>query len=305
MYAVKNKWSNIFFTFFVSFCGISSHAFADTVVPANWAIIEGNISSNSQTVSLSVSSSSPIGCEAINASVVSQSGTPVWTTHFGVSGNSYQYTIGSSIPNTSTTSGVCTYSMVANSLMALSNTSTTSAISFISDPNGGAGLTVLSVGDEWGLNFWKSPNGFGYPENPLLTTAYQNTGSLFVLGSNQDLNYAYIPFVTIGEPAPVTPPDPQNPPNEECSITNLSGCLTRLFYPSKEKIEQLYSIKDLIATKPPFGYFTVIKNLWSQFSFEDVTPTGIQIPGLRDGVKYLIYFYTLVLIWNRAKNIEV
>lgn len=53
-------------------------------------------------------------------------------------------------------------------------------------------------------------------------------------------------------------------------LGTIAGSLCRvisyLFYPSQESLTQFSNLKDMVATKPPFGYFTSIKNYLNTLS---------------------------------------
>lgn len=102
---------------------------------------------------------------------------------------------------------------------------------------------------------------------------------------------------------------------------SISGCfgdlMSWLFTPSTTVMEQFTGIKDLIANKPPFGYFAMIKTSLDVLSATGTATTSVDnivIPTyiknsifdpIKTGVSVLIWFLVLVFLFNRIKHIQL
>lgn len=104
-----------------------------------------------------------------------------------------------------------------------------------------------------------------------------------------------------------------------CSITNVTGCfqnaLQWAFTPPQGAFNGLLGLKDLVASKPPFGYFTTAKE---QIAGLDGTASSTFSIGSVSGITTYIFhpfdvalaaiWWALVGFWfffNRARHIEI
>lgn len=122
--------------------------------------------------------------------------------------------------------------------------------------------------------------------------------------SDDGYNSVYPP----AQPTDPTPPDPDPLPNQECTITNLTGCFGLLFYPSKEKIEQLGNLRNEIAQKPPFGWFVIVSDMVNSIQLNLVERSSEQpvfLQELRDLIRPLIYLFLIFSLWHRIKHLQI
>lgn len=121
------------------------------------------------------------------------------------------------------------------------------------------------------------------------------------IGANGEYSTEGDTFVSSGVPDP-TDPDPL--PDQECTITNLSGCIGYLFYPSKEKFQQFADLSAIISQKPPFGWFQITVDAIQELQFDE-TDTPFSFPYIRDTVKYMLWIMLVVALYKRVTNFTI
>jgi hypothetical protein len=104
----------------------------------------------------------------------------------------------------------------------------------------------------------------------------------------------------------------------ECGITNLGGCfmngLAVMFYPSQQAFNNFNSFVDLIKTKPPVGYFYVVKNNLNNLTSTSTSAFTVTIPNhIKEylftpfdvGIGGILWFFFAINFYKRLKHITV
>jgi hypothetical protein len=105
---------------------------------------------------------------------------------------------------------------------------------------------------------------------------------------------------------------------EECGITHLGGCfmngLAVMFYPSQNAFNQFNNFVELIKTKPPVGYFYVVKNNLDNLSSTSTSAFTVTIPShIKEylftpfdvGIGGILWFFFAINFYKRLKHITV
>lgn len=105
---------------------------------------------------------------------------------------------------------------------------------------------------------------------------------------------------------------------EECGITHLGGCfmngLAVMFYPSQNAFNQFNNFVELIKTKPPVGYFYVVKNNLDNLSSTSTSAFTVIIPShIKEylftpfdvGIGGILWFFFAINFYKRLKHITV
>lgn len=97
----------------------------------------------------------------------------------------------------------------------------------------------------------------------------------------------------------------------DCNLFKISDCMNLLFIPSADSLSfvNLSQQKELIFRKPPFGYFSAVKDILNQFSTTttaSTTPVGIGtiatiFAPLLAGLILLLWFILALWIFNRLR----
>lgn len=104
----------------------------------------------------------------------------------------------------------------------------------------------------------------------------------------------------------------------ECSITNLGGCfvngLATMFYPSQGALNNFNTFVELIKTKPPIGYFYVVKNNLNNLSSTSTSAFTVTIPShikqylftpFDVAIGSILWFFFAINFYKRLKHITV
>jgi hypothetical protein len=104
----------------------------------------------------------------------------------------------------------------------------------------------------------------------------------------------------------------------ECGITNIGGCfmngLAVMFYPSQQAFNNFNSFVDLIKTKPPVGYFYVVKNNLNNLTSTSTSAFTVTIPShIKEylftpfdvGIGGILWFFFAINFYKRLKHITV
>jgi len=105
---------------------------------------------------------------------------------------------------------------------------------------------------------------------------------------------------------------------QDCSITNIGGCfynaLCGVFCPSKGAMNVYYNFIATIQTKPPVGYFMVVKNNLLNISSTSTPAFGLTIPAhlktiifnpFDAGIAGILWFFFAIHLYKRLKIITV
>ena len=105
---------------------------------------------------------------------------------------------------------------------------------------------------------------------------------------------------------------------EECGITHLGGCfmngLAVMFYPSQSAFNNFNTFVELIKTKPPVGYFYVVKNNLDNLNSTTTSAFNVTIPAhIKDylftpfdvGIGGILWFFFAMNFYKRLKHITV
>ena len=103
-----------------------------------------------------------------------------------------------------------------------------------------------------------------------------------------------------------------------CSVSNIAGCfqnaLVFLLWPNQDIIQKLSGIGGLIVNKPPFGYFTIIKNALQGFNASSTPAFYLTIPvfikntyisPLDISLAAILWFFFLVHFYKRLKHLQI
>lgn len=109
-----------------------------------------------------------------------------------------------------------------------------------------------------------------------------------------------------------------NYPEYECSITSLTGCfknaLIFLFYPTADTIVNYYKLLDLVQSKPPVGYFTLVKSNINNLSATSTKAFNVVIPSSLKtyifspfdiGIGAILWFFFIMNFYKRLKHITI
>jgi hypothetical protein len=104
----------------------------------------------------------------------------------------------------------------------------------------------------------------------------------------------------------------------ECGITNLGGCfvngLAVIFYPSQSAFNNFNSFVEVIKTKPPVGYFYIVKNNLTALNSTSTGAFNITIPThiktylftpFDVGIGAILWFFFAINFYKRLKHITV
>jgi hypothetical protein len=105
---------------------------------------------------------------------------------------------------------------------------------------------------------------------------------------------------------------------EECGITHLGGCfmngLAVMFYPSQGAFNNFNTFIELIKTKPPVGYFYVVKNNLDNLNSTTTSAFTVTIPAhikqylftpFDVAIGGILWFYFAMNFYKRLKHITV
>jgi len=105
---------------------------------------------------------------------------------------------------------------------------------------------------------------------------------------------------------------------QDCGITNLGGCfmngLAVMFYPSQSAFNNFNSFVDLIKTKPPVGYFYVVKNNLDDLNATSISAFTVTIPShIKEylftpfdvGIGGILWFFFAINFYKRLKHITI
>lgn len=153
-----------------------------------------------------------------------------------------------------------------------------------------------------------------------------------------DTNYPYDPFTGIIDPRYKTTLDATsttltasttlytidttidviNYPEYECSISSLTGCFKNAmvwtFYPSQETMSRFYALLEVIQSKPPIGYFSIIKGNLTSINASSTPAFNVTIPThLKDyffdpidtALSVIIWAYFILMFYKRLKHIQI
>lgn len=172
-------------------------------------------------------------------------------------------------------------------------------------------------------------NGFDYYQN--LSSVGATTLRTYFINSSTTEQYSFescVQFPSTGYTSTTTQTiNSCNPFSKNLSTLflnpdfSMSDCLgdamSWLFTPTQAVMQSFIDIKDLIESKPPFGYFAIIKD-----SLDGINATGtattsvdsIVLPDylkntvftpIKTGLNVLIWFIVLVFLFNRLKHIQL
>jgi len=147
----------------------------------------------------------------------------------------------------------------------------------------------------------------GYPDDTLDYEGYKiNLDATSTIISSIELNYTS------------TLQGLLNYPEYECSITSLTGCFKNamiyLFYPTADTITNYYHLIDLIKSKPPAGYFYLIKSNLNNLSATSTAAFSVTIPAsLKNyifipfdaSIAAILWFYFIINFYKRLKHITI
>lgn len=171
------------------------------------------------------------------------------------------------------------------------------------------------------------------------TTAVISADTIFYANLYQfDNNYPHDPFTGIVDPRYKTTLDATSTtltastttyvlnttldindyPEYECSISSLTGCFKNAmvwtFYPSQQVISRFYSLLELIQSKPPIGYFSIIKQNISNISATSTPAFSVVIPAhlkslifdpFDTAIAVIIWIYFVFMFYKRLKHIQI
>jgi hypothetical protein len=114
---------------------------------------------------------------------------------------------------------------------------------------------------------------------------------------------------------------PSQPPTldyQNCSITEIGGCLTNAFiylaYPSDLAVDKLYDLENTIKDKPPIGYisgvFTILGNLSATetptLTFASFTPLNTYIfSPIRSGLVFVLWIAFAFVLFKRFQHFNL
>jgi len=106
-----------------------------------------------------------------------------------------------------------------------------------------------------------------------------------------------------------------------CGITSgekILGCVIQaglaLLWPSKDSMDRILSIKDLVVNKPPIGYFTVLKTELEQISTTTTPVVNVIVPQFTKDIFFdpintaltgILWWFFAVNFYHRLKNLHI
>lgn len=107
-------------------------------------------------------------------------------------------------------------------------------------------------------------------------------------------------------------------PEFPCSVTSLIGCIKNAliwaFYPTADTLTNFNSLVDVMKSKPPAGYFYVVKSNLDNLSATGTKPFNIVIPrSIKNyifspfdiGIAGVLWFYFIINFYKRLKHITI
>ena len=147
----------------------------------------------------------------------------------------------------------------------------------------------------------------GYPDDSIDYEGYK---------TNLDATSTIISSITLDYTA--TLQALLNYPEYECGITSITGCIKNalvwLFYPTTDTITNYYKFLDLVQSKPPVGYFTVVKSNISNLSATSTKAFNVVVPSslkqyvftpFDTGIAGILWLFFIFNFYKRLKHITI
>jgi len=107
-------------------------------------------------------------------------------------------------------------------------------------------------------------------------------------------------------------------PEYECGITSMMGCIKNaaiwLFYPTQDALDNWQTLKSVLETKAPVGYFYMTKNAIGGLSATSTPSFSLTIPAhLKQyifdpfdiGIAGILWFFFIFHFYKRLKHIQI